>query len=141
MILPIKILEELIETTAHTIKVSSVVDNGDGTFTLYVNFTYYLNTLKSVTIDGIKYRVTAFVLNESLTLKGSIIPTETEFDIDPPEFRHGTPQKVDGEIENKTTKSYPIIWLLEFLKIDYNDNFEITTTATPSLNLFPIDIR
>lgn len=136
MILPIQILSNLISSTAHTLQISNVVDNGNGTFTLYVNFTYYLNSQRTVTIDAVDYRITDFVLNESITVSGTIIPTATEFNIDPPEFRHGTPKKVNGEMVNQNTKSYPLIWLLEFLEIDYNDNFTDSTTATPDLNLF-----
>jgi len=136
MILPIKILSDVISTTEHKLTISSVITNVDGTFTLYVDYTYYLNSQRSITIDGVVYRITDFALNESLTIKGSIIPTATEFTITPPVFKHGTPKKVDGEIANQNTKEYPFIWLLEFLDIDYNDRFEDAETITPDLNLF-----
>lgn len=136
MILPIQILNDLISTTEHKLLISNVITNADGSFTLYVNYTYYLNSQRSVIIDGITYRITDFALNESITVTGSVIPTATEFTIDPPIFKHGTPKKVDGEIANTNTKSYPFIWLLEFLDIDYNDRFADAETVTPDLNLF-----
>ena len=136
MILPIQILNDLISSTEHKLLISNVITNADGSFTLYVNYTYYLNSQRKVIIDGITYRITDFALNESITITGSIIPTATEFTIEPPEFKHGTPQKVNGEIKNRIKKSYPFIWLLEFLDIDYNDRFEDSTNVTPDLNLF-----
>ena len=136
MILPIQILNDVITTTEHKLTISNVITNIDGTFTLYVDYTYYLNSQRSVIIDGVTYRIKSFNLNESITVTGSIIPTATEFTIEPPVFKHGTPKKVDGEISNTNTKSYPFIWLLEFLDIDYNDRFEDTENVTPDLNLF-----
>jgi hypothetical protein len=136
MILPIKILSDVISTTEHKLLISNVITNVDGSFTLYVNYTYYLNSQRSITIDGVDYRIKSFALNESLTVTGSIIPTATEFTITPPFFKHGTPKKVDGEISNQNTKEYPFIWLLEFLDIDYNDRFEDAENITPDLNLF-----
>jgi len=136
MIRPIQILNDLIASTAHTLKVSQVVDNLDGTYTLDVNFTYYLNSQRTITINSVSYRVVSFVLNESITIKGDSLPVTTSFDIDSPRFLHGTPKKVNGEMINEKTKSYPFIWLLEFLEADYDDNFNSAITVVLDLNLF-----
>ena len=136
MIRPIQILNDLIASTAHTLKVSQVVDNLDGTYTLDVNFTYYLNSQRTITINSVSYRVVSFVLNESITIKGDSLPVTTSFDIDSPRFLHGTPKKVNGEMINENTKDYPFIWLLEFMDSDYDDNFNSAITVVLDLNLF-----
>jgi len=136
MIRPIQILNDLIASTAHTLKVSQVVDNLDGTYTLDVNFTYYLNSQRTITINSVDYRIKSFVLNESITIIGTVLPVTTSFDIDSPRFLHGTPKKVNGEMINESTKEYPFIWLLEFLEADYDDNFNSAITVVLDLNLF-----
>lgn len=136
MIRPIQILNDLIASTAHTLKVSQVVDNGDGTYTLDVNFTYYLNSQRTITINSVSYRVQSFVLNESITIKGDSLPVTTSFDIDSPRFLHGTPKKVNGEMINENTKDYPFIWLLEFMEKDYDDDFNSAISVVLDLNLF-----
>ena len=136
MIKPIQILNDLIESTLHRVTIESIIDNLDGTYTLSVNNTYYLSLGSVVTINLIDYKVTDFVLNNSLTLSGAVIPTGTYFDIDSPRFIHGTPKKVNGEYNNQNINSYPFIWLLEFLDADYNDTFNDSVKAVLDLNLF-----
>jgi len=136
MIKPIQILNDLIESTLHRVTVESITDNLDGTYTLSVNNTYYLSLGSVVTINLIDYKVTDFVLNNSLTLSGAVIPTGTYFDIDSPRFIHGTPKKVNGEYINQNINEYPFIWLLEFLDAEHDDADDSSVKATLDLNLF-----
>lgn len=138
MILPIKILNDLIGSTLHRLNISLVVDNGNGTYTLDVDNTFYLTINRVIDINGNSYTVKGFVLNESITISGTILPTVSFFDIDPPTFVHGTPQAVNGEHDAKITEgtNYPFIWLLEFMESNYDDTDESSITATLDLNLF-----
>lgn len=136
MIKPIQILNDLIESTLHRVTVESITDNLDGTYILSVNNTYYLSLKSKVTIDSVEYKVVDFVLNNSLTLKGAVLPTAEFFDIDSPRFIHGTPKKINGEYTNQNINEYPFIWLLEFLDADYDDTFDGSVKAVLDLNLF-----
>ena len=97
MIQQIQILNDLIEGTLHRVSITSgsIVDNLDNTWTFSTCNTFYLNIGKIVEIDSIKYRITDFTLNSSLTvtpLSGTTPVTASEFDIDSPIFKHGSPQ-------------------------------------------------
>lgn len=123
--------------------VTSITDNLDNTFTLTTSNTFYLNIGKKITINSVSYIITDFVLNESITVKprtGTTAPNVTEFEIDPPTFRHGTPKAINNE-HNKDN-NYPFIWLVEFLDADYNDNFDARVKAVLDLNmLFLTDVN
>lgn len=136
MIKPIQILSDVITTTAHTVNISSVVDNGDGTYTLSVDNTYYLHAKTKITINSILYTIDSFVLNTTLVLSGASVPTVDSFVLDAPLVVHGTPQKVNGELKNKPTQEYPIIWVLEFLKASYDDRYTSAINTTLDLNIF-----
>ena len=138
MILPIKILNDLIDTTLHRLTVSSITDNGDNTYTLLVDFTYYLTVNRVFVVGSDSYTVTDFTLNESITIRGDVLPTFTYFDIDPPTFVHGTPKAVNSEHQGTivSNTNYPFIWLLEFMDSDYNDSNDSAITTTLDLNLF-----
>ena len=136
MIKPIQILSDVISTTAHTVNISSIVDNGGGSYTLLVDNTYYLHNLSKLTIDSNDYRVKSFILNNTLVITGTVLPTVDVFILPSPIFVHGTPKKVSGELTTKQVKEYPLIWLLEFLDADYDDDFNSSITTVLDLNLF-----
>ena len=120
MIKPIQILNDLIESTLHRVTVESITDNLDGTYTLSVNNTYYLSLGSVVTINLIDYKVTDFVLNNSLTLSGAVIPIA---------------HTVNIQI-NQNINEYPFIWLLEFLDAEHDDADDSSVKATLDLNLY-----
>jgi len=136
MIKPIQILSDVITTTAHTVNISSIVDNGNSTYTLTVDNTYYLHAKQKITINSVIYTIDSFVLNTTLILSGASVPTVSTFVLDAPLVVHGTPQKVNGEWQNRTDKQYPIIWILEFLKANYDDRYTSDINTTLDLNIF-----
>ena len=136
MIKPIQILSDVISTTAHTVNISSIVDNLDGTYTLLVDNTYYLHDASKITINSNDYRVKSFILNNTLVITGTVLPVVSDFVLPSPLFIHGTPQKISGERHVQNTKEYPFIWLLEFLEANYDDSYDSSITTTLDLNLF-----
>ena len=136
MIKPIQILSDLISTTAHTVKVSGIVDNLDGTYTLSVDNTYYLHDFSKIIINSNNYTVKSFVLNKTLLISGAVLPSVDSFVLDSPLFVHGTPKKVNGELKLNQGQKYPFIWLLEFLDADYDDSYSSAINTTLDLNLF-----
>ena len=137
MVKAIKILNELIDSTVHTVTIDNVIDNGDNTFKLLTTFTYYLKINSPITIDSVDYKVVSFVMNESLTLKplkGTTPVTATDFVIPPPTFIHGTPTAANNEYIK--TKDNPFIWVLEFLEADYDDKRDSTVKAIFDFDIF-----
>jgi len=140
MIKAIEILKLFLNSLSHLINVNSTVDNGDSTYTLFVDNTYYLTINKTITINNIDYIVVDFELNKWIKLKGSTIPAVNEFTIPNPAFLHGTPIMVNNE--HSMQNDYPLIWLVEFLEINFNNDFAKNETARLDLNLlFLTDIN
>lgn len=135
MIRPIQILKELIGSTAHTVTIDSIVDNGGNSYTIETCNTYYLNYGKKFTISTVEYTVTGIILNTSVTFTGSTIPTVDSFEIDPPTFVHGTPKMVNAEWQSV----YPVIWLVEIHDTEYDERPQARIKATPNFNLLFLD--
>jgi hypothetical protein len=114
-------VKELVSQLTPIYIVKEAVDNGDGTFTLSTNRTWWLTINKRITIDSIEYRITAFEINVSITIKpvttGDPIPTVTFFTIPAPLFFHGvTLMAVDEQGKNKDPNGrLPFVWLYEIL--------------------------
>jgi hypothetical protein len=140
MIRPIAILKELIETTAHTVVVDSIVDNGGGSYTIETCNTFYLNFGKKFTISAVEYTVTSFVLNESITFTGASLPNVTSFEIDPPRFIYGTPKFINAELtKTNFTGKYPYIWLVEISNTEHDASPSARIKSTPNFSLLFLD--
>lgn len=140
MIRPVQILKDLIESTAHTITIDAITDNGSLSYTIECCNTYYLNVGKKFTVSAVEYTITGLVLNTSITFTGASIPVVTSFEIDPPKFVHGTPKFVNLELQ-KTNKDekFPLIWLVEIHNTEYDDSPSARIKATPDFNLLFLD--
>ena len=114
-------VKELVSQLTPLFIIKEATDNGNGTFTLSTNRTYWLTINKRITIDSIEYRITAFDINVSITIKpittGDPIPTVTFFTIPAPLFFHGvTLMAIDEQGKPKDpNQRTPFIWLYEIL--------------------------
>ena len=135
----ITVLGEVIEAIVHTIEVTAV-DNSSGTTSVIATLnTLYLNLRKKITIATIEYRVTAFTLNESITLE-PLDPTDdlvdvntTEFIIPTPNWYHGTPNRATSENkDDQKVPKYqgPMIWLWEWVDILPPENRDESTVRS-----------
>lgn len=130
----------MIRDTDHPLNVSSITANG-GSWTLSVDNTYYLTISKTIEIDGLKYKIIEFVLNESITIKAlghSTAPTATSFTIDSPIFKHGTAKMVNaehGKIDARKEQKYPFIWLVEIQETQNKGDKNSRLDAVMPLNL------
>lgn len=144
----IGLLKEVIEAIVHTIEVDSITIS-----TVYstVNTcnTLYLNTGTELTIDGTKYRITEFVLNESFTLKAvrgttTLDTSITEITIPNPRFYDGTPRRAQAEaLNDQKVPGYqtPIIWALTWVEIKGPEDKRTSyiRSTIEGLNLFFLD--
>ena len=114
-------VKELVSQLTPIYIIKEAINNGDGTFTLSTNRTYWLTINKRITIDSIQYRITAFEINVSIRIKpittGDPIPNVTFFTIPAPLFFHGvTLMAIDEQGKPKDpTERTPFVWLYEIL--------------------------
>ncbi|RLI45313.1 hypothetical protein DRO61_10730, partial [Candidatus Bathyarchaeota archaeon] len=70
----VDIIREIVEGINKTIEIDSVVDNGDGTYTLLTCKTLYIQENFPITINSNDYTVTTVVKNTSIVVKGDVLP-------------------------------------------------------------------
>jgi len=142
---PINILKQVLESVTLTVTIDSVDALGSGSYKLNTKETYYLRTLKQVTIDGVDYQVTDFSINEFITVKalsGDVPVTASSFTIDQPLFVWGNPKMVSAELVKRTqngTAIWPYLWAVEISNTQRNLDPAAAVTHTPSFNLFLLD--
>ena len=76
----VDIVKELISQLDIIVKFKSIVDNGDGTYTVTTCNTGYLFPCYKFTLDSVNYTVQeeGFIFNEQFKIKGNVIPSATE---------------------------------------------------------------
>ncbi len=109
-------LQSTIAKLNRTVAIDEITDLGGGIYRIDTCCTFWLRPCKTISIDGVNYKIQSFVQNESLTIKGEVLPTATEFAIAAPFYKHGTPRAVNSELfEVDADQELPLIWLLEIL--------------------------
>ena len=135
-----KKVEQTIAKLTRTVTIDLITDNGDGTYQLDSCCTYWLRPCKTITIDSIDYRIQSFVQNESLTIKGDVVPGLTTFTITPPFYKHGTPMATNNELFHvDNDQQLPLVWLLEILTQSVFQNEENPLDYSSDLRLFFLD--
>jgi hypothetical protein len=117
---------------------SAWVDNGDGTYTITLCNTYWLNTMETVTIDSVEFTDLVVVKDTSLTVTGASIPTAITFFLDVPSYYHGTVIQTNEEITASSpnvTARTPMVYLLEIISDDFKSD-EDSLERTSDLRLF-----
>ena len=139
----VDIVEELISQLDIVVKFKSIVDNGDSTYTIETCNTGYLFPCYDFQIDGIDYTVLneegkEFVFNEKFTIKGDVVPTATEITLDSLKYYHGTVIATKEELARKELSSnkFPMAFLLEVLKDDFNNIDDSRVDRNSELRLF-----
>lgn len=120
----IGLFKEVVEAVVHKLTVTEITLTATHA-KIYTCNTLYLNPGKIITITGVRYRVTSFLINEWIEVKpvkGTTLPATniTEITIPNPKFYDGTPKRAQIEnLNDKNVADYqgPIIWLLMWLEI------------------------
>lgn len=135
-------IADLVAKIAPTVKIQGVVDNGDGTYTITTCNTYYMREMKTVTIDGVDYRVKSVVKDTSFVISGSVLPTATEFALYTPFLFHGTPIAIQKELSQikKGKDKTPVFLLHEIVREqNFSRNFESVIEKEVDVSLFIMD--
>ncbi len=141
----VQVIGELIAAWVIPFEISSVVDNGAGSYTLNVPKTYYLQAGKrrKLTIGAIEYEVTSVVNNSSVTIfdKSAIptLPATDTFNLPVPFFFNGTIIQTNTELakEKKIWEKTPMVYLQRPFSetIDANDLTDSFTANKAALTL------
>ena len=119
----VDIISNIVSQLNYTFVIDSVVDNGNGTYTLASENTYYCSKYNKVTIGGLVYKIEGIVFNVSITVRpfghsGDPL-LETSFELPAPAFFHGTVNSANTEITKSIEiglETYPIVYLNEILR-------------------------
>jgi hypothetical protein len=134
-----ELIKPIVDSLPKTIKVSSVTDNLDGTFTITTCNTLHLQASNRViTIDGNPYTVKEVFHNSVIILEGQTLPDVTEFDIYPIKFFHGTIKTTNIELNQVDTSEdkFPMVYLYEVLEEENSHNVSELTGRTVDVRLY-----
>jgi hypothetical protein len=99
-----------------------------------------------ITINGTDYTVTDFESNKWITVKGDATGgSPTEYTVNPPSYRHGTPIQAAGELGQVMSwkKKFPLWYLIEPFTEGRNDSPTKKVARMPRMKLlilFPIGV-
>ena len=143
----VDIFEAIVERLDYTIAIDSVIDNGDGTYTINCENTYYCTKLNTITIDGFDYRIDNFIFNESITVSPvnhSNNPLlSTEIYLSAPTFFFGTVNSTDREITRAISlglNDYPIVYFNEILREKFVSDPLSNVERIAPIRIFFLDI-
>jgi hypothetical protein len=134
----VDIIGDIVPTLQATVDIDSVVDNFDGTFTISTECTWWISLNDTITIGGSDYLVTAFVINESITIQGSVIPIADDFALTVPNYIHGTIKMTQNEVDGELNKElvYPLVWLFEIIRDRKNTDDDSMIDRETELRIF-----
>ncbi len=138
-------LQDIISEMKINVPVTSITDNGDGTYTIETCDTQFLRTCSLFEYDGSSYMVDSFVQDEQLVLSlqgGTFnITVEDGIDLPAPLYFHGTIMlsKAYREAIKSNLNKTPFIYLYEIIQENYNNDRNNATQLEASVRLFFMD--
>lgn len=140
----VEIVGELVDLMQPKIVLTSVVNNLDGTFTFYTENTSYLSNKSIINISTLDYKIIdtdlhPFKLNESFTVESVVdLTLTTEIVLNKLNYKYGTFISVNGELDNTllNTDKYPLIYLMEVIKDDFNEDDNLPLDRSSELKMF-----
>lgn len=128
----VDIVEDLFSEVNTTFTAASIDDNGDGTYVLNTSDTMYLQVKRDLTIGGKKYRITNIIHNESVTVKGKVLPTELVFEAYPVFYFHGKAVETNAELDmiDDSDNKTPMGFLVEIITDRFYPNDELKERET-----------
>ena len=107
-------IKGIIEGLTFTQKISNIIP-GTSETTFDTCKTYWIFPKSVITINGLDYKVLDFEINESVTIRGILTGTETEFTIKAPNFFRGTPMQTSNALHmiKDWKKKLPMAYLIQ----------------------------
>lgn len=132
------LLEPIINTIDNSIIINSIVDLTGGKYTLNICNTKWITIGATVTIGANEYKVIDFILNESVTVTGTVLPVLLTFNISIPFKFAGTIIATNEELSNInfTWKKFPMVYLHEIVREKHNNNPELKLDRDSECDLY-----
>lgn len=107
-------IKGIIEGLTFTQKISNIIPGTTET-TFETCKTYWIFPKSVITINGLDYKVLDFEINESVTIRGILTGTETDFTIKAPNFFRGTPMQTSNALHmiKDWKKKLPMAYLIQ----------------------------
>lgn len=107
-------IKGIIEGLTFTEKISNII-SGPKETTFETCKTYWVFPKSRITINGQERKVIDFEINESITIEGSLLGTETEYTIKAPNFFRGTPIQASNTLHmiKDWKKKLPMAYLIQ----------------------------
>lgn len=137
----VNIIKDIVNSISATVYISLADNNGDGTFTLFSDNTWWLSKDDIITIGVDEYRVNSFEQNVSFTITPTgtgVLPTATSFDLQAPTYIHGTLKMAKHEVDAIKGKMglVPFIYLYEVLRDKKTTNPATAIDRETTLRIF-----
>jgi len=139
--LTVDIFRDIVSSMTADVVVTDVVNNGDGTFTLSSDCTWWIRPEETHSIGGNDYIITDFLINQWIKVKPdghAVVPTPTTIVLDAPTYIHGTLKMAANEVNAETdkTKLCPFIYLFEIITERDNNDEESMIDREVELRFF-----
>lgn len=137
----VDIIKDLVASLDATFYILSVIDNGNNTYTINTNCTWWLSVEHEVVIGVNTYKIIDFKINEYIIVESigvPIIPTATTFPIDAVNYIHGTLKMAGTEVDAQDDKTIlcPFVYLFEIINDKKNTEFDSMIDRTSDLRIF-----
>lgn len=135
-------IKGIIESLTFTQKISNIIPGPTET-TFETCKTYWIFPKSVITINGLDYKVLDFEINESVTIRGILTGTETDFTIKAPNFFRGTPMQTSNALmmikdwKKKLPMAYLIQPMRETRSLDPLEKIGITAEGVRILFMLP----
>jgi len=131
------IIEDVVKSLNFSERITSVADNGDGSFTIYLRNTYHIQPLCGVkfSINGNIYRAKKVENNNYIVIDTTMPPAIGDYvEIPMPNYIYGTFPAVQNEINNirQRDEKVPLIYLFEVInERNYVDESSVLQRESP----------
>jgi len=135
----VDIIENIVNGLSFTTTIKTVTDNGNGTYTLGVCWTYHVQPFCNVTINAVSYRVTDIVNNESITIEAGAAPLVGDvIEISAPKYFHGTRPATNEELAEivNVSDKLPFVYLFEVISESFSNDEEERIERESTMRLF-----
>ena len=135
-------IKGIIEGLTFTQKISNIIP-GTSETTFDTCKTYWIFPKSVITIDGLDYKVLDFEINESVTIRGILSGSETQFTIKAPNFFRGTPMQTSNALhmikdwKNKLPMAYLIQPMKETRSLNPLEKIGVTAEGVRILFMLP----
>lgn len=118
-----ELLQPIVSRLRRTFISQDIIDNGDGTYTLYACNTLWITQNIIITINAVQYKVIDLKANEWIKIQGAGLPT-MNFLVDLPFYSHGTILAKNQEMnaEKLSENKLPMIYLHEITREEFHED-------------------